>query len=117
MGRRSMSHQSTAAAGIADGDRNGDFEDVAAACLELARCARAASRKMALARGAAKNAWLGRSAASLVARREEILEANARDVAAAPGLGLNAAAIDRLTLNPQRIDEMARALAEITALA
>ena len=36
-------------------------------------------------RGAAKNAWLYRSADALRARSEEILEANARDVAAAPG--------------------------------
>ena len=32
-------------------------------------------------------------------------------------LGLNAAAIDRLTLSPKRIDEMARALAQVAALA
>ena len=36
-----------------------------------------------------------------VERREEILAANARDVAAAPAAGLSAAAIDRLTLEPQ----------------
>ena len=47
--------------------------------------AKAASRQMALARGAAKNAWLSRSAEALGARADEILEANARDVAAAPG--------------------------------
>src|SRR5262245_6703034 len=103
MGRGSMSQASAG--------------DIASACLEMARRARAASRKMALARGAAKNSWLARSAESLVARREEILDANARDVAAAPGLGLNAAAIDRLTLNPRRIEEIARAVAEVAALA
>ena len=66
--------------------------------------------------GAAKNAWLSRSADALRARTPEILEANARDVAAAPSLGLNAAAIDRLTLNPKRIEEIARSLLEVTAL-
>ncbi len=41
-------------------------------------------------------------------RAAEVIEANARDIAAAPGFGLSAAAIDRLTLNPSRIDEMAK---------
>src|SRR4051794_2490479 len=104
MGKRAMNHTPAGAAGIAERDRNVELGDVEALCRELSQRARAASRKMALARGSAKNAWLTRSAGSLVRRREEILEANARDVAAAPGLGMNAAAIDRLTLNPQRID-------------
>ena len=63
-----------------------------AACRELAARARSASKAMAIANGAAKDAWLVGSAAALVARADEILEANARDVEAAPGLGLNAAA-------------------------
>jgi glutamate-5-semialdehyde dehydrogenase len=91
-------------------------QELDALCRSLARQAKAASRKMALARGAAKNAWLARSADALRARTPEILEANARDVSAAPSLGLNAAAIDRLTLNPRRIEEIARSLVEVTAL-
>src|SRR5207237_10598687 len=57
-----------------------------------------------------------RSAEALKTRAAEILAANARDVEAAPGYGLNAAAIDRLTLNPRRIDEMVRGLLEVAAL-
>jgi glutamate-5-semialdehyde dehydrogenase len=57
-------------------------------CLDLARQAKAAARRLALAGGAAKDAWLIRSAAAIVERREEILSANAADVAAAPGRGL-----------------------------
>ena len=68
---------------------------------------------MALAQGSAKNDWLTRSAAALRDRAGEIFEANARDVAAAPGLGLNAAAIDRLSLNPRRIDELAGSLLQV----
>ncbi len=93
-----------------------DARELEALCRTLASQAKAASRRMALARGAAKNAWLSRSADSLRARTSEILEANARDVAAAPALGLNAAAIDRLTLDPKRIEEIARSLLEVTAL-
>ncbi len=85
-------------------------------CRELARRAKAASRTLAVARGAAKDAWLRRSAAALVERRDEVLAANADDVAAAPTHGLSSAAIDRLRLDPRRVDEIARALLEVAAL-
>jgi glutamate-5-semialdehyde dehydrogenase len=83
----------------------------------MADRAKAAARALAVARGAQKDAWLVRSAEALEARSAEVLAANARDIAAAPGYGLNAAAIDRLTLNPKRIDDMARAIVEVVALA
>ncbi len=86
------------------------------ACRTLAVQARAAARRMALARGSAKNDWLARAAAALRARTAEILEANARDVAAAPGLGLNAAAVDRLALDARRVDELAGSLLQVLAL-
>src|SRR3954468_22662498 len=97
-------------------DVEGGARDLAAECRALADRAKAAARALAVVRGAAKDAWLRRSAEALKARSEEILAANARDVAAAPGYGLNAAAVDRLTLNPKRIGEMARALHEVAAL-
>src|SRR5271168_4678054 len=79
-------------------------------CRTLAQEAKLASRHLAVARGTAKNAWLKGSAAAFLTRRDEILAANARDVQAAPGQGLNAAAIDRLLLNQKRIDEMVQTL-------
>jgi glutamate-5-semialdehyde dehydrogenase len=90
--------------------------DVASACALLARQARLAARKLAVARGAAKNAWLVSSAAALRQRSDEILAANARDVAAAPAHGLNDAAVDRLMLNSTRIAEMAQTLLDVAAL-
>ncbi|ODT98237.1 MAG: glutamate-5-semialdehyde dehydrogenase [Planctomycetes bacterium SCN 63-9] len=92
-------------------------EELASECRRMAYAAKAASRSMAIAPGAAKNRWLMRSADALRARAEEILEANAGDVAAAPSHGLDSAAIDRLTLNTKRIEEMARALEEVATLA
>jgi glutamate-5-semialdehyde dehydrogenase len=86
-------------------------------CRTLAQEAKLASRHLAWAHGSAKNAWLLGSAAALLDRREEILAANARDVAAAPGQGLNAAAVDRLSLNSRRIEEMAQTLRDIAAVA
>jgi glutamate-5-semialdehyde dehydrogenase len=90
--------------------------DLASECRTLAEAAKSASRRLAVARGAAKDLWLKRSASALRERASEILEANAEDVAAAPGLGLNTAAIDRLTLNSKRIDEIARSLLDVAAL-
>jgi glutamate-5-semialdehyde dehydrogenase len=85
-------------------------------CLTLATRAKEASRLLALTTGAAKNTWLKRSAKALRERAQEVLDANAQDVAEAPALGLNAAAIDRLTLNPKRINSIAEALEEVAAL-
>ncbi|WP_235905673.1 glutamate-5-semialdehyde dehydrogenase [Tautonia marina] len=85
-------------------------------CRSLASRAKAASRSLASASGAAKNDWLTRSAEALRANVETILDANARDVAAAPEFGLTSAAVDRLTLNPARVDQIAVALEEVAAL-
>jgi glutamate-5-semialdehyde dehydrogenase len=85
-------------------------------CLDLASRAREASRLLAIAPGSAKDSWLKRAARSLRKRSAEILEANAADVAAAPELGLNAAAIDRLMLNDKRVEAMAAGLEEVAGL-
>ena len=64
----------------------------------------------------AKNRALLAAAAALRARQARILEANARDVAAARAKGLSAALLDRLQLDPQRVESMARGLEDIAAL-
>jgi glutamate-5-semialdehyde dehydrogenase len=83
----------------------------------MAEHARQASRRLATASGAVKNGWLARAAAAIRSGADDLIAANALDVAAAPAAGLSAAAIDRLTLNPARILEMARGLDEVAALA
>jgi glutamate-5-semialdehyde dehydrogenase len=85
-------------------------------CADLARRAKAASTVLAQAPTAAKNRWLIASAAALETGADELLAANAKDVAAAPSFGLNAAAIDRLTLNPKRIAAAAEGLRQVVAL-
>ena len=92
------------------------MHDLAAYCEDLGRRARAASRLLATATGARKNQWLLRSAAALDSRSGEVLEANARDVAAAGELGLTAAQVDRLRLNPDRLRAAAAGLREVAAL-
>jgi len=91
-------------------------DDLAVSCRAMAGHAKAASRTLALARGSAKDAWLRRSAAAIRARSGEILAENARDVEAGPGLGLNGAAIDRLTLDEGRLNAIAASLEEVAAL-
>jgi glutamate-5-semialdehyde dehydrogenase len=83
---------------------------------DMARRAVAAARGLAVAGGAAKDAWLRLSAQRLREQTNEILDANAKDVARAPEYGLTTAAVDRLTLNTKRIDDVALALEEIAAL-
>ncbi len=90
--------------------------ELAGYCRAVARRAKAAAAELAQASGAAKNAWLKQSAERLRERSGDLLEANAVDVAAAPGYGLTEAQIDRLRLTPKRIEEIAKGLEEVAAL-
>ena len=75
--------------------------------------ARAASRVLARSSEAARNAALTAMAAALRACQAEILAANEADVTAFHG---TAAFRDRLTLNPARVEAMAKGLEEVAAL-
>lgn len=90
--------------------------DVAALMSGLGRRARAAARRIALAPEAQRNRALLAMAAALRARSETILAANAQDLAEARAGGQNAAFIDRLLLDPARLDAVAEAVAGIAAL-
>jgi glutamate-5-semialdehyde dehydrogenase len=78
--------------------------------------ARDASRELVMASGEQKNAWLYRSAELLATQSGPILEANAKDIEAAPSFGLTSAQIDRLRLDQSRLDAIAKALHEVAAL-
>jgi glutamate-5-semialdehyde dehydrogenase len=90
--------------------------EVRAAMRLIGAQARAAARKLANAPTQAKNRALTAAARSLRARSAEILAANARDLADAEAKGLGAALIDRLKLNTDRIEAIARGLEEVAAL-
>ncbi|MBV9124911.1 MAG: glutamate-5-semialdehyde dehydrogenase [Planctomycetes bacterium] len=92
------------------------MQDLTRYCEDLGRRARQASRVLATVPGLKKNRWLQSGAAALERRAPEILEANARDVAAAGALGLTAAQVDRLRLNPERLRAAADGLREVAAL-
>jgi glutamate-5-semialdehyde dehydrogenase len=83
----------------------------------LGRRARAASRAMARASTAAKNAALLAVADAIAREREALRQANARDLARAREKGHDAAFIDRLTLTDQALDTMIEGLRQVAALA
>jgi len=90
--------------------------DVQTYMVGVGRQARAASRLIAKADTRTKNRALGVMAEALVRARVQLIEANARDLAAAKKRKLDPALIDRLTLNERTIDAMADGLAQIAAL-
>lgn len=100
--------------GVADAGKAGS--SLEALCREMAGRAQAASRRLATARGEVKDRWLRRAAERIREQAGAIAEGNAKDVAYAHELGLTSAAIDRLTLTPKRIEEIARALEEVATL-
>jgi glutamate-5-semialdehyde dehydrogenase len=84
---------------------------------EIARGAKRAARALAQADTALKNAALEGIADALEEGVEDVLEANERDVQLAREAGIGAALLDRLSLDPERISQMARAVRQIAALA
>ncbi|GAB4354534.1 MAG: glutamate-5-semialdehyde dehydrogenase [Immundisolibacter sp.] len=83
---------------------------------ELGQQARQAARALARASTAAKNAALLTIADALQQAEPALLAANEKDLAGGRAAGLDAALLDRLTLNPARIAAMADGLRQIAAL-
>ncbi len=93
-----------------------DSPELAEACRDLARRARAAASVLATVRTDRKDAWLHRAAGLLETRQAELLAANERDLAAAREHGLGGAQVDRLKLTPERLRAAAAGLREVAAL-
>ncbi|WP_114278472.1 glutamate-5-semialdehyde dehydrogenase [Thioalbus denitrificans] len=90
--------------------------DVRAYMSDVGRQAREASRAMARAGTRVKDAALLAIAAQLLANEAALLAANARDLEQGRAAGLDAALLDRLTLNTAGITGMAEGLRQIAAL-
>jgi glutamate-5-semialdehyde dehydrogenase len=78
--------------------------------------ARDAARSLAALPTDTKNAALLSIAEALIARTEEIVDANARDMEAGRAAGLDSALLDRLALDPDRISVIAAQTRAIAAL-
>ena len=81
-----------------------------------ARNAKHAARVLAGATTETKNAALEAMAVALEKHQDEILAVNAEDIKAALEKGIRKSMIDRLTLNPARIEAMAEGLRQTVAL-
>ena len=84
--------------------------------LSLGKAAKQASKKMRLTSSETRNKALNLMAVEIRKAEPAILEANAKDMAAATEKGLSAAMLDRLKLDPARVAGMAIGLEEIAAL-
>lgn len=83
---------------------------------DLARRAKAATRALAVASTAEKDAALDAAADLLEANADTIIEANDEDVVAAEAGGMDAGLVDRLRLDAGRISAMAGGLRQVAAL-
>jgi glutamate-5-semialdehyde dehydrogenase len=92
------------------------LDDVASYMQSLGEHACEASAALARASTAQKNTALLAIAERIETRRAELGEANGEDLAAARQQGLDAALLDRLELNEQRISAMVQGLRDIAAL-
>jgi len=94
-----------------------DLESELKSAMEkLGATAREAATILARTGGSAKNDALGRAAELLRARQDDLLKANDRDMAAAAKKGLSDAMMDRLKLDPERIEAMAAGIEAIADL-
>ena len=82
----------------------------------MGRQARAAAYQLAQLTSEEKNSILRAMAAAIRERAPILLEANARDLAAGKEKGLSAALLDRLRLDPARVEAMAAGIDQVAAL-
>jgi len=83
---------------------------------DLARRAKTASRSVAIASSADKDAALALAADLLIERQEQILAANFDDVNAAERDGMDPGLVDRLRLDTGRLASMANGLRQVASL-
>ncbi|QPC90321.1 glutamate-5-semialdehyde dehydrogenase [Mesorhizobium sp. INR15] len=91
-------------------------DDTVVLMADIGHRARAAARPLAVASTEAKNAALAAMAEAILAREQDILDANAIDVSNGEESGLSGASMDRLKLNSARVHAMADGIREIAAL-
>jgi len=90
--------------------------DLHSAMQEMGRAARAAARELARAETGAKNRALQAVAQEIRSRSKDLSKANALDVAKAKKDGCDAAFVDRLTLTPALVEQMAAGVEQVASL-
>ncbi|MBI2832705.1 MAG: glutamate-5-semialdehyde dehydrogenase [Chloroflexi bacterium] len=84
--------------------------------VEICKAAKAASRRMALLSTDVKNKALRNIAGDLAAKKDEVLSANQLDYKEGESSGMSAAMLDRLMLNPGRLEGIAADVLAVAAL-
>src|SRR5437879_6698341 len=90
--------------------------DIAGLMREIGRHAKAAARVLALAAAGQKDKALAAIADAIRASQDDILAANAEDIAEAKAAGATTAFLDRLALDPKRVAAMAEGVDVVRAL-
>jgi glutamate-5-semialdehyde dehydrogenase len=93
-----------------------DQETIASTMDALGRSARSAAAMLARSHSDQRNKALRQSAAEIRNNVDEILSANSRDMRAAEARELTGAMLDRLMLDEERVESMARGLETVVAL-
>jgi glutamate-5-semialdehyde dehydrogenase len=91
-------------------------DDIAAVMGEIGRRARAAARRLSLAPSEQKNRALELMARAVRGQSGAILAANKEDLAEARAAGMTGAFLDRLSLDPSRVDAIAAGIDAVRAL-
>ncbi|CAI8262421.1 MAG: Gamma-glutamyl phosphate reductase [Opitutia bacterium UBA7350] len=92
------------------------MENIESLIIDIARRARTASLELATLETHKKNAFLEQLAEALLAQTNAIMEANAKDLAAAKQHGLSQPMIERLTFTPERIAKMSEGVRQVASL-
>lgn len=93
-----------------------DIDTLTRDITQMADKARAASHALALLDAEAKNRALRAMADAVLANRALIVKENAKDLAAGEKAGLSKALLDRLMLNDERVEGIAKGLQEMALL-
>jgi glutamate-5-semialdehyde dehydrogenase len=91
-------------------------EDLSTLVTEIAERARAASLELAVSPARARNAALAELAGRIDLSHDSLVAANRRDLAAAGANGLTPAQVDRLTLTPERLSQLADSVRQVASL-
>lgn len=111
-----MNTLTTAHFGAADAATAPPSADAAVLVEQLARAGKAAQRRLAKLSSAQRAEALRLGAEALRRAAPAILDANSHDVADGQAAGLSSAMVDRLRLDPSRIEAMADAIEQVAAL-
>ncbi|MCL2102006.1 MAG: glutamate-5-semialdehyde dehydrogenase [Fibromonadales bacterium] len=84
---------------------------------KISQTAKSASLGLRTLSAELRNNALQKIAANLRLKQEEIIRENEKDMEAAKASGMPASMLDRLALNPKRIEDMAKGVEEIAAFA